>query len=181
MRDDTLRRGLGLLGRAIRHEPFIFALALGGGAVYGVMTVASAWVLGRVTDQVVLPAFQDGRTTTGALSGAALAILGVAVLKAAGIVGRRLGAGVMQYRLQARYRRAVTQQYLRLPPSWHQQHPTGRRCPAANGNGSRRPGHWCAGRGRWCSTTAPRQSTHGSRRQSWPASVTGPATATPGR
>ncbi len=40
---------------------------------------------------------------------------GVAVLKAAGIVARRLGAGIMQYRLQARYRGRVTRQYLRLP------------------------------------------------------------------
>jgi ABC-type multidrug transport system fused ATPase/permease subunit len=131
-RDDTLRRGLWLLGRAVGHEPRIFAIAVGGSAVYGVTTVASAWVLGRVTDEVVVPAFESGRTTTGALVGAALAILGIAVLKAAGIVARRLGAGVMQYRLQARYRREVTRQYLRLPLSWHQQHPTGQLLSNAN-------------------------------------------------
>ena len=56
----------------------------------------------------------------------------VALLKAVGIVGRRLGAGVMQYRLQARYRRAVTRQYLRLPLSWHQRHPTGQLLSNAN-------------------------------------------------
>lgn len=131
-RDDTLRRGFGLLGRAVRHEPRIFAVAVGGSAVYGVMTVASAWVLGRITDRVIVPAFEQGRPTTGALAGAAAAIVGVAVLKAAGIVARRLGAGVMQYRLQARYRRGVTKQYLRLPLSWHQQHPTGQLLSNAN-------------------------------------------------
>ena len=131
-RDDTLRRGLGLLVRAVRHEPRVFAVAVGGSAVYGVMTVASAWVLGRVTDRVVVPAFDEGRTTTAALVAAGLAILGVAVLKAAGIVARRLGAGVMQYRLQARYRREVTRQYLRLPLSWHQRHPTGQLLSNAN-------------------------------------------------
>jgi ATP-binding cassette, subfamily B, bacterial len=131
-KDDTLRRGLALLGRAVRHEPRIFALAVGGSAVYGIMTVGSAWVLGRVTDRVVEPAFRTGDTTTGALVAAGLAILGVAVLKAAGIVGRRLGAGVMQYRLQARYRRAVTKQYLHLPLSWHQRHPTGQLLSNAN-------------------------------------------------
>jgi ABC-type multidrug transport system fused ATPase/permease subunit len=131
-RDDTLRRGLGLLGRAVRHEPHIFAIAAGGSAVYGVMTVGSAWVLGRVTDRVIVPAFEDGRTTTAGLVGAAAAIVAVAVLKAAGIVARRLGAGVMQYRLQARYRRDVTRQYLRLPLSWHQRHPTGQLLSNAN-------------------------------------------------
>ena len=131
-RDDTLRRGFGLLGRAVRHEPRIFAVAVGGSAVYGVMTVGSALVLGRITDRVIVPAFEDGRTTTGGLVAAAAAIVAVAVLKAAGIVARRLGAGVMQYRLQARYRRDVTRQYLRLPLSWHQRHPTGQLLSNAN-------------------------------------------------
>jgi ATP-binding cassette subfamily B protein len=130
--DDTLRRGFALLGRAVRHEPYIFAIAVGGSAVYGLMTVASAWVLGRVVDEVVEPAFRTGETTTAALTAAGLAIMGVSLLKAAGIVARRLGAGVMQYRLQARYRRAVTRQYLRLPLSWHQRHPTGQLLSNAN-------------------------------------------------
>lgn len=130
--DDTLRRGFWLLGRAVRHEPRIFGIAVGGSAVYGVMTVGSAWVLGEVTDRVVVPAFRSGDTTTGALVAAAAAIVAVAVLKAAGIVARRLGAGVMQYRLQARYRREVTRQYLRLPLSWHQRHPTGQLLSNAN-------------------------------------------------
>lgn len=130
--DDTLRRGFWLLGRAVRHEPRIFAVAVGGSAVYGTMTVASAWVLGRITDRVVVPAFRSGETTTGALVAAAVAIVAVAVLKAAGIVARRLGAGIMQYRLQARYRRDVTRQYLRLPLSWHQRHPTGQLLSNAN-------------------------------------------------
>ncbi len=130
--DDTLRRGFGLLGRAVRHEPRIFALAVGGSAVYGVMTVGAALVLGRVTDQVVAPAFRRGDTTTGSLVAAGLAIFAVAVLKSAGIVARRLGAGIMQYRLQARYRRDVTRQYLRLPLAWHQRHPTGQLLSNAN-------------------------------------------------
>ncbi|HEX6919338.1 MAG TPA: ABC transporter ATP-binding protein [Actinomycetes bacterium] len=130
--DDTLRRGLRILGTAVRHEPRVFAVAVGGSAVYGVMTVASAWVLGRVTDRVIVPAFDEGRTSAGALAAAAAAIVAVAVLKAAGIVARRLGAGVMQYRLQATYRRRVTRQYLRLPLSWHQRHPTGQLLSNAN-------------------------------------------------
>jgi ATP-binding cassette, subfamily B, bacterial len=128
----TLRKGLRILGTAVRDEPRIFAIAVGGSAVYGTMTVASAWVLGRVTDRVIVPAFEQGRTTSGALWLAALAIVGVAVLKAAGIVARRLGAGIMQYRLGARYRGRVTRQYLRLPMSWHQRHPTGELLSNAN-------------------------------------------------
>src|SRR5690242_4616704 len=52
-----------------------------------------------------------------------------------GVVGRvrrRLGAGPMQYRLQARYRREVTRRYLALPLSWHHRHPTGQLLSNAN-------------------------------------------------
>ena len=38
----------------------------------------------------------------------------------------------MSYRLQAEYRRRVTRQYLRLPLSWHQRHPTGQLLSNAN-------------------------------------------------
>ncbi|MDP9416456.1 MAG: ABC transporter ATP-binding protein/permease [Actinomycetota bacterium] len=139
MRDDerrvsaaVLRRGLGILGIAIREEPRIFAVAVGGSAVYGVMTVAQAWVLGRVTDRVVLPAFETRHVGLDAVLLGALALLCVSVLKAAGIVARRLGGGIMQYRLQAKYRRRVTRQYLRLPLAWHQRHPTGQLLSNAN-------------------------------------------------
>src|SRR3954462_11854266 len=110
----------------------MFTLAVLASSVYVGMTVASAWVIGKVTDRVILPAFADGATTAGALTLAVAAIMGVAVLKIVGILGRRLFAGVMSYRLQAEYRRRVTRQYLRLPLSWHQRHPTGQLLSNAN-------------------------------------------------
>ena len=128
----TLREGLGVLGRAVRDEPGIFAVAVTGSAVYGAATALTAIVIGVVTDQVIVPAFAQGHTTTAALTVAAMAIVGISVLKAAGIVTRRYFAGVMQYRLQARYRRRVTRQYLRLPLSWHHRHPTGQLLSNAN-------------------------------------------------
>jgi ATP-binding cassette subfamily B protein len=128
----TLRDGFAVLAVAIRREPWIFTLSTLGSVLFGALTVADAWVLGWSTDHVVLPAFDDGDVRAGGL----LAILGlfvaVAILRAVGIVARRLGAGVMQYRMQAHYRRAVTRQYLRLPMSWHQQHPTGQLLSNAN-------------------------------------------------
>ena len=129
---DVLVRGLRVLGIGIREQWRVFTLAVIGSALYGAMTVASAFVMGRVTSQVIVPAFEDGATTAGALAGAAALLLGVAILKVVGIVGRRVGAGIVQYRLQAAYRRRVTRQYLRLPLSWHQQHPTGTLLSNAN-------------------------------------------------
>ncbi|SHN73605.1 ABC-type multidrug transport system, ATPase and permease component [Geodermatophilus obscurus] len=131
-RDAVVRRGMRHVGRAIVEQPGMFTLAFLASSLYGAMTVASAYVLGEITDRVVLPALDDGVTSAGALALAAAAILGVAVLKILGILGRRLFAGVMGYRLQAAYRRRVTGQYLRLPLSWHQRHPTGQLLSNAN-------------------------------------------------
>ncbi|MCF2530414.1 ABC transporter ATP-binding protein [Yinghuangia soli] len=129
---DVLRRGMQVLGVAIREEPRIFAAAVGASALYGATTVASALILGQVTDRVIVPAFRDGETTTAAMVTTFAVVFGIALLKALGIVGRRLWAGVMQYRLQATYRRRVTRQYLRLPLAWHHRHPTGALLSNAN-------------------------------------------------
>jgi ATP-binding cassette, subfamily B, bacterial len=128
----TVRDGFAVLGVAIKREPWIFTLSTLGSVLFGALTVADAWVLGWATDNVVLPAFETGVTTTGGLITILALFLGVAILRAVGIVARRLGAGIMQYRMQAHTRRAVTRQYLRLPMSWHQRHPTGQLLSNAN-------------------------------------------------
>src|SRR4051794_8351023 len=128
----TTLEGFAVLGVAIRREPWIFALSTLGSVLFGALTVADAWLLGWATDHVVLPAFRTGEIGSGLLVAVVALFLGVAILRAVGIVARRLGAGVMQYRMQAHYRRAVTRQYLRLPMSWHQRHPTGELLSNAN-------------------------------------------------
>jgi ABC-type multidrug transport system fused ATPase/permease subunit len=121
-----------VLGVAIREEPYVFALSTLASLLFGALTVADAWVLGWATDAVVLPAFRTHRADAGLLVMVVALFVGIALLRAVGIVGRRLGAGIMQYRLQASYRRQVTRQYLRLPLSWHNQHPTGQLLSNAN-------------------------------------------------
>jgi ABC-type multidrug transport system fused ATPase/permease subunit len=82
-------------------------------------------VLGWSTNHVLIPAFEHGEIDPALLWAVLALFLGVAILRAVGIVARRLGAGVMQFRMQAHTRRAVTRQYLSLPMEWHQRHPTG--------------------------------------------------------
>jgi ATP-binding cassette subfamily B protein len=128
----TTRAGFAVLRVAIRREPWIFTLSTLGSVLFGALTVADAWVLGWSTDHVVLPAFETGEVGTGSLVAILALFLGVAILRAVGIVARRLGAGIMQYRMQATTRRAVTRQYLALPMAWHQRHPTGELLSNAN-------------------------------------------------
>ena len=131
-RDAVVRRGMRHVGRAIAEQPGMFTLAFAASVLYGGMTVASAYVVGAVTDRVVLPAFATGEPSVAGLTLAVAVVLGVALLRILGILGRRLFAGIMGYRLQADYRRRVTGQYLRLPLSWHQRHPTGQLLSNAN-------------------------------------------------
>ncbi|RCV55838.1 ABC transporter ATP-binding protein, partial [Marinitenerispora sediminis] len=128
----VFRRGMRVLWVAIRTEPAVFAVAAVGSALHAGVTVGSATVLGHVTDNVILPAFAEGRTTAAALATAAALLVGVGVLKGLGLAARRLYAGLMQFRMQARYRRAVARKYLQLPLSWHHRHPTGQLLSNAN-------------------------------------------------
>ncbi|MBU8856131.1 ABC transporter ATP-binding protein/permease [Micromonospora sp. WMMB482] len=129
---DVLGRGLWVLGRAIREQPRIFAVAVSGSVLFGLLVIASAYVVGAVVGEVVVPAVERGEVAGGALALAATALFGISVLRVVGIFGRRLGAGYMQYRLQAAYRRRVTRRYLELPLAWHHRNSTGTLLSNAN-------------------------------------------------
>ena len=128
----VLARGARVLARAVREEPWMFAVAVGGSTAYAMLTIATAQVVGAVVGRVVVPAFDTGRIDAAALATGAAVIAAVAVAKVAGVFARRLGAGAMQFRMQARYRRAVTSRYLRLPLAWHHRHATGTLLSNAN-------------------------------------------------
>ncbi|MEU4401111.1 ABC transporter ATP-binding protein [Micromonospora orduensis] len=129
---DVLSRGLRVLGQAIREQPRIFAVAVVGSVLFGGMVIASAYVVGGVVGEVVVPSIARGQVGVGALALAGAALFGISVLRVMGIFGRRLGAGYMQYRLQAAYRRRVTRRYLDLPVAWHQRNSTGTLLSNAN-------------------------------------------------
>lgn len=125
-------RGFALLGRGIREQRFLFTLSVIGSILYGAMTVADAWVLGWATDHVIRPSFERGEIAKGALAAAIALFLAVAMLRALGIIGRRLIGGIVFYRLIADYRRRVTRKYISLPMAWHHRHPTGQLLSNAN-------------------------------------------------
>ncbi len=109
------------LGRAKRE----FLVGGIGTVLYAVMTVVSSFVMGWITDSILIPSVALGDVATATLAGAAIAIIGVSVLRGVGITLRRMGAYDAQYRLQYRDRIEVTDRYLELPIEWHRRHPTG--------------------------------------------------------
>lgn len=119
------RVGFGGLLRGGREEwrtfvPSVLAALVQGGAVVG-----AASGLGWVTTNVITPAYATGDTGAGAAFSAVAVIVGVAVLRVCGLVTRRVTAGITQFRLHARYRRALTRRYQRLSLAWHRRHPPG--------------------------------------------------------
>lgn len=124
-RGTTTLDGFRVLWVGIKREPIVFTVATLGAVLFGVLTVADAWVLGWATEHVLIPAFDTGEIGTDMLLWVVALFMGVAILRAVGIVARRLGGGIMYYRMQSHTRRGVTRQYLSLPMEWHQRHPTG--------------------------------------------------------
>ncbi|MCF6377372.1 ABC transporter ATP-binding protein/permease [Nocardioides KLBMP 9356] len=125
LRGTTTLDGFRVLWVGIKREPIVFTVATLGAVLFGVLTVADAWVLGWSTQHVLIPAFETGEIGTDLLVWVFVLFMSVAILRAIGIVARRLGGGIMYYRMQSHTRRGVTRQYLSLPMEWHQRHPTG--------------------------------------------------------
>lgn len=128
----TMRRGFSVVLRGIRESPRTFAIAVAGSAVYGTGVAGLGWLLGEVTDRVLAPAFDAGEVDAGTLWTATGLLAAVALATAIGVAVRRIWAGVTAIGLQARYRRAVTRQYLQLPLAWHHRHPAGQLLSNAN-------------------------------------------------
>src|ERR1700742_5154432 len=74
-------RGFAVLIRGARQQPRAFTISVLGSSLWALMTVAQAYVLGRVTQNTVLPALSDGHVLWGSLVGAGLLIMAVAGLK----------------------------------------------------------------------------------------------------
>ncbi|MEO7557165.1 MAG: ABC transporter ATP-binding protein [Acidimicrobiales bacterium] len=114
-----------VIARLVRLAPRTFAIAVAGAAVYAVATVGSSIVVGRVVDGVVLPRFEQGHVRSGAVVGAVVAIVGVGLLKATGIVTRRLFATITNANVGAALRRQVVERYQQVHYGYHEANATG--------------------------------------------------------
>jgi ATP-binding cassette, subfamily B, bacterial len=123
-RRGLLGRGITIVASYVRSHPLPFAVSVLGSTAYSIATVGSSVVLGRVTDEVVYPAFRAGIPDRVLWLGVA-SLVGVMLLRAGSIVVRRYFAGMTSYRMQATLRRRIVDRYLELPLSFHRSRPTG--------------------------------------------------------
>ena len=94
-----LREGGAIAVRFARARPGSFFLAVLGAALFVSAIVASAIVIGRVTDEVIVPVLDQNASYDDILWPAMWAVVGVALWKAAAIVLRRTAAGFLQFRV----------------------------------------------------------------------------------
>jgi ABC-type multidrug transport system fused ATPase/permease subunit len=120
-----LRRGLRVIGAQVALHPRPFFIAVAGATVYALATVGQSWVLGQVVDRVVTPRFDSGRFQAGAAIAAACAIVAVGLVKTAGVICRRTAATIAYANVQATLRERLSEQYHRLPLTWHHRNPAG--------------------------------------------------------
>lgn len=118
------RDGARLVGRFVRSHPVSFGIGVFGAANFAAAIVASAVVVGRLTDEVIVPAL-DGSGTAHGLRAGVVALILISVWKSVGIVIRRMGAGWIQIRSQMDMRNELVEHLYELELSWVRQQSTG--------------------------------------------------------
>lgn len=109
----------------VKRRPWSFAVAVTGAIMFVSAIVASAVVVGRVTDSLIIPVLQGGESTAGRLWPAMALIIGVAVWKSVGITLRRSAAGWLQFGTRADARKRLIDHQMRLDLAWHDRRSTG--------------------------------------------------------
>jgi ABC-type multidrug transport system fused ATPase/permease subunit len=116
---------LRLIGRFVSWHPRPFIRAVFGAAMFASAIIASAYVIGRITDELVIPVLDGGEAVNGRVLPAVAAVLAVALWKATGIILRRFGASWLQFNVQADLRMRLIRQQLKLKLGWISRRTTG--------------------------------------------------------
>lgn len=117
-------RGMRLIWSYIRTHPRPFLISVSGAFVFAVASIGVTVALGRVTDLVIRPAFGAG-VSAGTLWLGVGAVMGLATLRALGIMIRRYFSGVVGAAVSATLRERVSDRYRDLPLAYHRRNPAG--------------------------------------------------------
>lgn len=119
------RRGTRLLTRYVKAHPAPFIVSILGAAIYAGAAVGTTIILGRITNEVIVPTFESGRPAAKAVWFSGLALLLVGLLRASTIILRRYFAALLTFRTQRDWRRKLAHTYLSVPLKYHRERPTG--------------------------------------------------------
>ncbi len=120
-----LRQAFRLVRALIRHHERTFLTAVGGAAVFGACTAFSAVVVRMITDDVIGPRFRDGHVRAGKVAAVLGLLVLVGLVRAAGVVVRRVWAGRTVWRSTDTISAGVIDRLAEQPVPWHRQQSTG--------------------------------------------------------
>ncbi len=109
----------------VRLHPRPFAIAVAGAFVFALCTVASSFAVRWVIDNVILPRFEEGHVAVGTVVSGIALLIGIGVLRAAGVVVRRTFAGITQWRVAQTLTDGVIDRLVRQPVPWHKRRADG--------------------------------------------------------
>lgn len=119
------RKYLRFVRRIVALHPKLFVTAVSGAFVFALCTVASSVAVRWVIDHVVVPRFEDGSVPVSTVVTGCALIVGIGVLRAAGVVVRRSFAGLTQWRIAESLTNEVTERFVEQPASWHRRQSQG--------------------------------------------------------
>ncbi len=122
---EVLGGGLRLTWGFVKRRPWSFSIAVAGALLFVSAIVASAMVAGSITDSLIIPVLEEGRSTKDRLWPAIAMVAAVAVWKSIGITLRRSAAGWLQYGSRADARKRLIEHQMRLDLAWHDRRSTG--------------------------------------------------------
>lgn len=121
----VVRDGARLVAGFVRAHPVGFSVGVFGAANFAAAIVASAVVVGRITDDLIVPVLDQGEPIDGRLRAAVVALVVIALWKAVGIIVRRTGATWTQGKTQADIRTRLVEHLMALELSWFRKQSTG--------------------------------------------------------
>ena len=115
------RRGYRLIMRSVRAHPVPHLVALLGALGFVAATVGTAWLLGWITDNVIIAPESE---RTGPAVAAAM-VIGVSVASGISVLMRRWFLAMAELRTQRDWRRALLHRYIDLPMDFHRERDPG--------------------------------------------------------
>ncbi|NDH96955.1 MAG: ABC transporter ATP-binding protein [Actinobacteria bacterium] len=119
------RRGSRLIWRSLRAYPWLHTTAMVGALGFVGASIGGAWVLRAATDDLVIPAFDDGTVDRSDVWVVMGLIVVVSVGRGIGVMMRRWYLSLAENSTQRDWRRALVNHYLDVPLRFHRERPTG--------------------------------------------------------
>lgn len=125
--DDPSRfaRAVGLLTALVSRQRGTFAVAVAGAAVFAFFTAASSLGVRWMIDNVIVPRFEQGSVATATVVTGCLLLIAIALVRAAGVVVRRVFAGKTEWGVAEKIGNEVVRRYASQPPTWFKSHSAG--------------------------------------------------------